>query len=123
MTTWLGDLRNWWNGPADWEVGFLLAGIIAGLLVSWRLLTYAVMQRVRQQSSGEPEMIFGVIILVFGFISGISAVPGTNGSMMFNVLAFIGGVVFITGGIVWVVARTKAMRRRSPEATAPRRDW
>jgi len=43
--------------------------------------------------------------------------------MMFNVLAFIGGVVFITGGIVWVVARTKAMRRRGPEATAPRRDW
>src|SRR5207249_3935212 len=92
VTTWLGDLRNWWNGPADWEVGFLLAGIIAGLLVSWRLLTYAVMQRVRQQSSGEPEMIFGVIILVFGFIAGISAVPGTNGSMMCNVLAFEGAL-------------------------------
>ena len=107
MTTWLGDLHNWWNGPADWEFGFLLAGIIAGLLVSWRVLTYAVMQRFRQQSSGEPEMIFGVIILVFGLVAGISAVPGTNGSMMFNVLAFIGGAVFVTGGIVWVFARTK----------------
>ena len=49
--------------PADWEFGFLLAGIIAGLLVSWRVLMYAVMQRVRQQSSGEPEMILGGIIL------------------------------------------------------------
>ena len=93
--------------PADWEFGFLLAGIIAGLLVSWHLLTYAVMQRVRQQSSGEPEMIFGVIIFVFGLVAGISAVPRTNGSMMFNVLAFIGGVVFITGGIVWVLPEPK----------------
>jgi len=67
-------------------------------------------------------MIFGVIIFVFGLVAGISAVPGTNGSMMFNVLAFIGGVAFVTGGIVWVFARTKAMRRRSPEAPAPRRD-
>ena len=122
MTTWLGDLHNWWNGPTDWEFGLFLAGIIAALLVSWRVLTYAVVRRVRQQSSGEPEMIFGVIIFVFGLVAGISAVPGTNGSMMFNVLAFIGGVVFITGGIVWVFARTKAMRRRSPEAPAPRRD-
>ncbi|TLZ88160.1 MAG: hypothetical protein E6K02_01975 [Methanobacteriota archaeon] len=122
MTTWLGDLHNWWNGPTDWEFGLFLAGIIAALLVSWRVLTYAVVRRVRQQSSGEPEMIFGVIIFVFGLVAGISAVPGTNGSMMFNVLAFIGGVAFVTGGIVWVFARTKAMRRRSPEAPAPRRD-
>ena len=122
MTTWLGDLHNWWNGPTDWEFGLFLEGIIAALLVSWRVLTYAVVRRVRQQSSGEPEMIFGVIIFVFGLVAGISAVPGTNGSMMFNVLAFIGGVVFVTGGIVWVFARTKAMRRRSPEAPAPRRD-
>jgi len=122
VTTWLGDLHNWWNGPTDWEFGLFLAGIIAALLVSWRVLTYAVVRRVRQQSSGEPEMIFGVIIFVFGLVAGISAVPGTNGSMMFNVLAFIGGVAFVTGGIVWVFARTKAMRRRSPEAPAPRRD-
>ncbi len=122
MTTWLGDLHNWWNGPTDWEFGLFLAGIIAALLVSWRVLTYAVVRRVRQKSSGEPEMIFGVIIFVFGLVAGISAVPGTNGSMMFNVLAFIGGVAFVTGGIVWVFARTKAMRRRSPEAPAPRRD-
>ncbi len=122
MTTWLGDLHNWWNGPTDWEFGLFLEGIIAALLVSWRVLTYAVVRRVRQQSSGEPEMIFGVIIFVFGLVAGISAVPGTNGSMMFNVLAFIGGVAFVTGGIVWVFARTKAMRRRSPEAPAPRRD-
>ena len=122
MTTWLGDLHNWWNGPTDWEFGLFLAGIIAALLVSWRVLTYAVVRRVRQQSSGEPEMIFGVIIFVFGLVAGISAVPGTNGSMMFNVLAFIGGVAFVTGGIVWVFARTEAMRRRSPEAPAPRRD-
>jgi len=122
VTTWLGDLHNWWNGPTDWEFGLFLEGIIAALLVSWRVLTYAVVRRVRQQSSGEPEMIFGVIIFVFGLVAGISAVPGTNGSMMFNVLAFIGGVAFVTGGIVWVFARTKAMRRRSPEAPAPRRD-
>jgi len=122
VTTWLGDLHNWWNGPTDWEFGLFLAGIIAALLVSWRVLTYAVVRRVRQQSSGEPEMIFGVIIFVFGLVAGISAVPGTNGSMMFNVLAFIGGVVFVTGRVVWVSARTKAMRRRSPEAPAPRRD-
>lgn len=111
LTSWLGHLRNWLDGPADWALGFLLVGSIVAGIVLWRLYVYSWMPRFRrQQSRGEAEMLLGFVMFLYGLLVRTLSRPGTNLAMILTIVSSLGGVLFIAGIIAWSIGRSTAMK-------------